>query len=79
MRENRCGMGAGEGWGREAGFSATAAKCAASGRNDDFMVRSERTGNSNCKDKSEMRGFFPLGSLRLVGVRMTMIFCEVGR
>ena len=76
MRENRRGKGAVKGWSGEAGFSATAAKCAASGRKDDFMVRSERTGNSNCKDKSEMRGFFPFCTLR---VRMTMVFCGVGR
>jgi|HubBroStandDraft_6_1064221.scaffolds.fasta_scaffold775621_2 hypothetical protein len=76
MSENRRGKGAVEGWSGEAGFSATAAKCAASGRNDDFMVRSERTDNSNCKDKSEMRGFFLFGTLR---GRMITVFCGVGR
>ncbi len=43
MRENgqRRGMGEGESLGREAGFSATAAKCAVSGRNDGLWVGGE--------------------------------------
>jgi len=38
MRQRGC-IGEGESSGREAGFSAAAAKCAASGRNDDFWLR----------------------------------------
>jgi hypothetical protein len=40
MRENRQQRCIAEirAWGREAGFSATAAKCAAFGRNDDFGI-----------------------------------------
>ena len=37
----RRGMGERDGWGREAGFSAEAAKDAASGRNDEFWVEAE--------------------------------------
>jgi hypothetical protein len=37
----RRGMGERDGWGREAGFSAAAAKYAASGRNDEFWVEAE--------------------------------------